>query len=194
MNAVKEAPVPKTTNGPGHTKEVLPRTPRPIARYADPFGWMRGFADEMDRFFEDFGFAPRFHFPRLFRRGPELLRRETELVPAEWAPKVNVLEREGEWVVRADLPGLTTDEVKVEIGDGMLTIQGERKQEKKEEREGYYYNECSYGSFYRAIPMPEGADATKATADFKNGVLEVTVPAPVHAAQKMRRLEVKEAQ
>ena len=73
----------------------------------------------------------------------------------------------------------------------MLTIQGERKHEKKEEREGYCYSECSYGSFYRAIPLPEGAEASKATADFHNGVLEVTVPAPSRPEPKARRVEVQ---
>ena len=75
-------------------------------------------------------------------------------------------------------PGLSKDDIKVEITEDMLSIQGERKQEKKEEREGYFYNECSYGSFYRAVPLPEGVDASKATAEFRNGVLEIAMPAP----------------
>ena len=60
-------------------------------------------------------------------------------------------------MVRADLPGMSKEDIKVEVTDGVITIQGERKQEKKEEREGYSYSECSYGSFYRSIPLPEGA-------------------------------------
>ena len=94
-----------------------------------------------------------------------------------------MLEREGQVVVRADLPGMSKDDIKVEVSDGLLTIQGERKNEKKEEREGYCYSECSFGTFYRAIPLPEGAEASKATADFRNGVLEVTVPAISPAAE-----------
>ena len=95
-------------------------------------------------------------------------------------------------MIRADLPGLCKEDVKVEVSDDMITIEGERKQEKKEEREGCYYSECSYGSFYRVIPLPEGADASKATAEFHNGVLEVAVPAPSLPEPKARRLEVKE--
>ena len=95
-------------------------------------------------------------------------------------------------MVRADLPGLSKEDIKVEVSDDLITIQGERKHEKKEEREGYCYSECSFGSFYRAIPLPEGADASKATADFRKGVLEVTVPAPSRPEPKARRLEVRE--
>ena len=110
----------------------------------------------------------------------------------EWLPSPEVTERGGKLVVRADLPGLRKDDVKVELNDEMFIIQGERKQEKTEEREGYSYNECSYGSFYRSIPLPAGADASKATAEFRNGVLEVTIPAPTQPEKQVRRLEVRE--
>lgn len=193
MTAVKEAPSPKVTNGPGQIKEITPRATTAVTKhYATPFAMMRRFADEMDRIFEDFGFGSRIHFPSFVTRGRELLRREVGIVPAEWSPKVDVVEREGCIVVRVDLPGMTKDEVKVEIGDDALIISGERKVEKKEEREGYCYNECSYGSFYRAIPLPEGVESGKATADIKHGVLEVTVPIPPCPEKKARRLEVRE--
>lgn len=192
MTAVKEAP--KATNGPAQEKEIVPhRRELPGRWYGSPFAMMRRLAEEMDRAFEEIGFESRFHFPRLFTRGRELLRRETGLIPAEWSPKVEVLEKEGQFLVRAELPGMTKDEVKVEIAENLLTIAGERKQEKKEEREGYCYSECNYGSFYRAIPLPEGVDAAKATAEFKHGVLEVTMPAVPRPEPKGRRLEVKEA-
>ena len=153
---------------------------------------MHRFAGEMDRLFEDFGLGTRMHIPRFLSRGHELLRRETGLVPGEWSPRVNVLQREGQFVVRADLPGLSKDDIKVEINDEMLTIQGERKHEEKQEREGYCYSECSYGSFYRAIPLPEGVEGSKVTAEFRNGVLEVTVPAPARPKPKARQVEVRE--
>ena len=152
---------------------------------------MRRFAGEMDRLFEELGLGTRMHIPRILSRGHESLRREAGLVPAEWSPQVNVLLRDGQFVVRADLPGLCKDDVKVEVTDDMLTIQGERKHEEKQEREGYSYSECSYGSFYRAIPLPEGAEASKATADFHNGVLEVTVlrqPRPEPKAKRVVEL------
>jgi len=135
MSAVKEAP--KTTNGPAQQKEIAPRgTDLPARWYGTPFAMMRRLAEEMDHAFEDFGFQSRWHLPSLFTRGRELLRRETGMIPAEWSPRVEVLEKEGQFVVRAELPGMSKDDVKVEVTDGLLTIAGERKQEKKEEREG----------------------------------------------------------
>jgi len=123
--------------------------------------------------------------------GRELLRREAGIVPVEWLPQIEVLEREGQFVVRADLPGLVKDDVKVEVTDDLLTIQGDRKQEKKEEREGYCYSECSYGSFFRSISLPAGAEASKATAEFRDGVLEVAMPAPAQSGKKVRRPEIR---
>ncbi len=193
MADVKEAPKAKTQNGSEQTKDIVSSTSTaPMKPTVSPFTFMRRFAREMDHLFEDFGLESGWHFPRLLSRGHELLRREAGLVPAEWSPRVDVLEREGQVVVRADLPGMSKDDIKVEVSDGLLTIQGERKNEKKEEREGYCYSECSYGSFYRAVPLPEGAEASKATADFRNGVLEVTVPALSSPQPKARRVEVRE--
>jgi HSP20 family protein len=193
MLDVKEISKPKTQNGSGQTKEIVPATTTaPMMSTGSPFTFLRRFAREMDHLFEDFGGESGWHFPRFVSRGHELLRREAGLVPAEWSPRVDVLEREGEFVVRADLPGLTKDDIKVEVGSDLLTIQGERKNEKKEQREGYCYSECSYGSFYRAVPLPEGADASKATAEFRSGVLEVTLPAPCRPVQKTRQVEVRE--
>jgi len=191
MSAVKEAPVSKT-NGPGQTKEIVTPAPRPLGVRHGPFGLMRTFAEEMDRLFESFGWEPRLHFPRLFTRGRELLQPETWMPAVEWMPRVEVYEREGQYVVRAELPGMTKDEVKVEVTDGMLTLEGERKEQKKEEREGYRYSECRYGSFYRAIPLPEGVTYAKAAAEFKDGVLEVTMPAAPRPQEKTLRVEVRE--
>ncbi len=193
MSAVKEAPKPKTENGPGQSREIATRTAAaPAAASSSQFGMLRRFAREMDQLFEDFGIGAGFHIPRLLSRGHELLRRETGLVSAEWSPRVDVVARDGQVVVRADLPGMSKDDIKVEVSDGVLTIQGERKHEAKEEREGCCYSECSYGSFYRAIPLPEGADTSKAAADFRKGVLEVTVPTPSRPAEKAKRVEIKE--
>ena len=106
MSEIKEAPKPKTQNGSGETKDISPRaTSAPLASNASPFALMRRFAGEMDRLFEDFGLGTRMHIPRILSRGHELLRREAGLVPAEWSPQVNVLLRDGQFVVRADLPG-----------------------------------------------------------------------------------------
>jgi HSP20 family protein len=103
-----------------------------------------------------------------------------------------VREANGKIVVRADLPGLNKDDIKVEITSALLTIQGERRQETKKAGKASYYSECSYGTFYRAIPLPEGVDPAKATAEFRNGVLEVAIPAPTRTEPKSRRVEVTE--
>lgn len=193
MAELKEAPKPKTENGPAQAKEIVQKpAAAPKSASATPFAFIRRFAEDMDQLFEDFGVESRWHMPSFLTRGHELLRREAGFVPAEWSPRVDVVERDGRFVVRADLPGLSKDEVKVELSDHLLTIQGERKQEKKEEREGCRYSECMYGSFYRAIPLPEGADPSKATAEFRHGVLEVTMPSTAPAAQKARRIEIQE--
>lgn len=176
---------PAVASGQGQT------APQAAAQ-ATPFTMIRRFAEEMDRLFEDFGVGFGFHAPKFITRGHELLRRETGMIPAQWSPRIDVRHQDGKLLVRADLPGLSRDDVKVEIADGALTIQGERKSEtKKEEPGGYYYNECSYGSFYRAIPLPDGADTSNAAADFHNGVLEVTIPTPAKPGDKPRRLEIR---
>jgi len=193
MAEVKEAPRPKTENGPGQTKDIAPRTAAaPMKSIGSPFTYMRRFAEEMDHLFENFGLQTGFRMPSFLTRGHELLRREAGFIPGEWSPQVDILEREGQFAVRVDLPGLSKEDVKVDVTDDLLTIQGERKQQKKEEREGYYYSECSYGSFYRAVPLPAGVEASKATAQFHNGVLEIAMPAPTQAGKKARRLEVRE--
>jgi len=194
MAEVKEAPKTSNGNAKGQTMDITrgQAPAAPVAVQGSPFEFMRRFAEEMEHLFEDFGFGAGWRLPRALTRGRELLRREAGLIPADWSPQVDIQHRDGKLVVRADLPGLSKEDIKVEIKDDVLSIEGERKQEKKEQREGYFYNECSYGSFYRAIPLPEGADATKATADFRNGVLEVAMPAPSRPEQKARRLQIGE--
>ena len=93
-----------------------------------------------------------------------------------WAPAMEVRLKDNNLIVSADLPGIDPKDVKLEVDNDMLVIQGERKQEHTEEREGFHRTERSYGSFYRAIPLPEGAKADQAKAEFRNGVLEVKVP------------------
>jgi len=136
-------------------------------------------ADEMDRVFEDFGFGPRSTRPLWRETGAEM-----------WAPDIDVFHRNNELIIRADLPGLKREDLTVDITDNEVCIQGERKHEREEEREGYYRSERGHGSFCRVIPLPEGAMADQAKATFTDGVLEITMPAP--PATKGRRLEVTE--
>ena len=109
---------------------------------------------------------------------------------ALWSPEIEVFERGGQLVVRADLPGLTREDVKVDIREDSLIIQGERRQEREENDEGYYRSERSYGSFFRSVPLPEGINADEVKASFKDGVLEITMPSPKRAERK-RSVEIK---
>ena len=107
-----------------------------------------------------------------------------------WAPAVEVKEKEGKFLVSAELPGLTRNDVKVHVTDEVLTLEGERKSEKEEKREGYYHSERTYGHFYRSIPLPEGAQFDKAAAEFANGVLEISIPV-FDAKTKPREIRCK---
>lgn len=131
-----------------------------------PFTFMRRFTEEFEKLFADLGVAR------------ETLPFTEEWAKAVWSPKIEIFERGNQLVVSADLPGLSKDDVKVEFFDNRLTIEGERRQEKEEKGEGFYRSERKYGSFYRDIPLPKGADADHAKANFKNGVLEITMPVP----------------
>jgi HSP20 family protein len=183
-----------TTNGGKKTAEVAaPRHQgKPATQIVHPLAMMRQFAEEADRLLDEFGVGMRFHVPGFLSRGHELFRRETGLVPAAWSPRVDVIERDGKFMIRADLPGLSKDDIKVEIHHDMVTIEGERRSETKEEREGYLYSECSHGHFYRAIPLPDGIDTSKVSAEFHKGVLEVTMPAPPVSKSQSKRLEINE--
>jgi HSP20 family protein len=129
----------------------------PFNRYFDwsPFGLMRELGEEMDRAFR--GAIPR-----------------ANLEP--WAPPVDIRKCNGDVVVTAELPGLKKEDVKVELTEDALIIQGERKQEHTEDHEGFHSWERSYGKFYRSIPLPEGAKMDQAKAELTDGVLKVSVP------------------
>lgn len=147
----------------------------PTTYPAEPFGMMRRLSDEMDRLFQGSGLSS------LGLWGDDT-----------WSPAVEAFARDGHYVVRAELPGLTDKDVSVEIRGDVLTLTGERKAESDVSRDGYYASERRYGTFLRALTLPEGAKGDAATAAFKNGVLEVTVPmATVTPAPDVRKVEVK---
>ena len=156
---------------------------------ASPVTFMRRFSEEMDRLLENFGFGARRLAPT-FESG---LDRFSALGSDMWAPQVEVFERDNQLIVRTDLPGMTKDDVNVEITDDALVIRGERKSEREENEEGYYRSERSYGSFYRRIPLPEGTKAEEAKADFRDGVLEIKMPVAERAEQKRRQIEIRGA-
>lgn len=148
---------------------------------ATPFEFMRRFGEEMDKVFGDLGF------------GRGWLAPNSEGVPGLWAPQVEMFERDGELIVRADLPGLTKDDVNIEIDNDGITIEGERQSEQEENGEGFYRTERRYGKFYRRLPLPDGVDAENANATFQNGVLEVTMEAPKRTESKRRKVNISES-
>ena len=150
-----------------------PQSGGPVSRRnwtpaSSPFGMMRRFAEDMDRMFEDFAF-------------PSLRR---------FSPKIDIFERDGKLVVRADLPGMNKEDVTVDITEDVIVIEGERKFEHEENQEGVYRSERSYGHFHREIPLPPNVKTENATANFKNGVLEVTMDAP-QSTKNRRRVDIQ---
>ena len=103
---------------------------------------------------------------------------------AGWLPAVEVSQSDGKLRVQAELPGLSPEDVRVEIGDNEIVIQGERRVEHDENRRGVRRTEREYGVFYRTIPLPEGAQVDQAKASFRNGLLEITVPIPQRASER----------
>jgi HSP20 family protein len=161
--------------------ELAPRT-----EMGNPFQMMRRFTRDMERLFGDF---QGFWFPNFFKTDFEPFRLEFE--KAEWVPQIEVLQKNGTFMVRADLPGLTKDDVKVELTEKMMLISGERKKEKEEKREGFYRTERMYGNFYRQIPLPEGVKVENTAATFRDGVLEITMPM-LKPEPTTRKIEINE--
>lgn len=126
-----------------------------------PFSLMRSWNEHMNRLFEN-------------------------SMPAGFTPQIDVAERDGQLVVHADLPGMKKEDVQLEIHNGVLTLSGERQQQKTENQGGYHRMERSYGSFSRSIQLPEGVDIEQVKADFQDGVLQVTVPLPQAGANRKR--------
>ena len=143
--------------------------------FGNPFALMRRMHDEMDRMMAD-AFGGRAGAGAMGGLGG-------------WSPAVEVSEGENELNVCAELPGLKPEDVKVEVTDEALVIEGERKQEREEKQGGRWHSERSYGRFFRTIPLPEGANADQARADFKNGELRITIPVQ-RAGNKRRQIPI----
>jgi HSP20 family protein len=153
---------------PAKETNVAPAKAQPAARQessATPFRTLERFADEVTRIFDDFGLG----------RGWSRVPTSGELMT--WAPRVDVTQHKDELVIRVDLPGLEKDDVKVNVAEDAITIHGERHRAQEEERDGVYRTERNYGAFYRTIALPGGAITDQTKASFKNGVLEIRMPA-----------------
>jgi HSP20 family protein len=142
----------------------------------NPFNLIRRLSDEMDRVFGDF-VSPEV--------GRSLSRTVGGNVPGgDWMPAIEVRQKDNNIIVRADLPGVNPEDVKVELQEDGLLIEGETKHEEVQEKEGFFHSERSYGRFSRFIPLPENVDADQISANYRNGVLELTIPVPEQVKNK----------
>jgi HSP20 family protein len=136
---------------------------------------------ELDRAFDDW---PWFRVPSLGMAATS--------EPRAWSPKIDVFERENRLVTRVDLPGVKKEDVAVEVTDGHLTLSGERKREAEEKKDNLYRIEREYGTFFRAVPLPEGVKLEDVKATFADGVLEVSVPMPSRPDATVRKVQIEE--
>ena len=145
----------------------------------------RGFYDmqsEMNRMFNEmFGNLARTSGGRQQQQG---------MLATQWAPALDVLQEDGDIVVRAELPGVKLEDVDITFQNGVLSISGERRAEEQKEGSGYYVRERRYGSFQRSMALPEGVDESKIHARFTDGVLEVRVEGAA-AVREPKRIQIE---
>lgn len=173
----------------GRTQVMRPRWRALAGTSQSPFALMRQLSREMDRIMDSF-----------FERGFGSLltdsgAREDDWQPRTlWSPQIDVQQRNDSVVVRADLPGVRKDDVQIEIDGDALVISGQRREEREEgsDDEGYRVLERSYGSFYRTVPLPQGANVDEIKATMRDGVLTVTLPLAEEA--RPRRIEIESIQ
>jgi HSP20 family protein len=168
-NKVQKTSEPQRDRGVARRQDYYPS--RDLFSFS-PFSMMRRLSEEMDR-----AFGSSFGLSRGF---PE---------SGMWTPPVEVHERDGNLEITAELPGMNKDDVKVECTDEGIIIEGEKKREHESNEGGFHRTERSYGHFYRMIPLPDGAQAENAKAEFRDGLLQVKVPIP-EGPRKSRQIPI----
>jgi HSP20 family protein len=169
----------RPTNGPQHDRDWERAS-------LSPFSIMRQGIDEMERLAGQIGRgwgaggwpSASGLFSHLSRQG------------GDWSPAIDAYQRGNEFVIRAEVPGLTRQDLTVEVGDDAVTIHGERKREFDEDRDGVVWSERSFGSFTRVVPLPPGAIGDSAKATFANGILEIVMQTPSPEARRGRRIDI----
>jgi HSP20 family protein len=149
----------------------LPLTPFDVLRMT-PFSLFRRMTEEFDRALQPF------------------LSEDQASAAIAWIPTVEISERDGNYRILAELPGLSPDDVRVEVEDDALVLQGERQAEREATEGGIRRSERQFGFFFRRIPLPEGANPEQAKAKFHDGILEITIPAPDRQA-KRRQIQIE---
>ena len=140
---------------------------------------------QIDRLFDDFATPSSFLGRRWFDVEP--LRRA---VPMSF-PAIDVAERDKEYVITAELPGMDEKEIELSVANELLTIKGEKREEREESKKDYHLSERRYGSFQRSFQLPPGVDAAKIGAEFQKGVLKVTLPKTEAAQKQQRKIDIK---
>ena len=177
--AKAETKVPVTT-------EEKPATPAAAGMQAwRPFESLRR---EVDRLFEDFTLNP-FRLP-LRRPAFDI---EPFWQPDSWVamPAMDLVERHEAFEMTAELPGLDEKNIEVNVANGVLTVKGQKEEDKVEKKEDFHLRERRFGSFSRSVRVPDTVDADKIEASFKNGVLKVTLPKRPEAQKPVKKIEVK---
>lgn len=164
------------------TRELLHlgKTSVPVTRGVNP---IVAFQDEVNQLFNSF--FGDMTLPAWLRSGQGMALAIN--------PALDVSENDHEYKITAELPGIDAKDVQLTAADGYLTIKGEKKQDHKEERRGYFRQERSYGSFQRVVALPDSANFDKAEASFKNGILTLSVPKKAGAQSKEHKIEIKQA-
>lgn len=164
---------------------------RPITktRAAEPFMMMPWGAHPMRQFVQSFFNDPFFADP--LTQLEQMDRWFGDYGSRRFTPNLEVVDEDKALAITAELPGMTKDDVKLQLEDGVLTISGEKKHHTEGEQEGVYRTERYYGSFERSIPLPDDLDQEKADAEFKNGVLTIRIPKLETAKSHGKRIEVK---
>jgi HSP20 family protein len=148
----------------------LPLTPQEMLRMS-PFSLLGRITEEFDRILQPF-------------------LSESETANIAWIPTVEISQHDGKYHILAELPGLSPNEVRVEVDDDAVILQGERQVEREANEGGIRRSERQFGMFYRRIPLPEGADLEQAKAKFHDGILEITMPAPNKQTER-RQIQVE---
>ena len=148
-----------------------------LVRYRGPFQELDRMRRDMDRLWDSF-----FEDRSMVRRGDWM---------GEWAPSLDLAETKNEFVVKAEVPGMTPKDIDISLADGMLMIRGEKKQEKEEKEENYHFVERSYGSFTRSIRLPGEVQSDKIKAAYKDGILKVVLPKTEETRKKEIKIKVE---
>lgn len=141
----------------------------------EPRRRFRPFYRDVDNFFNEFGWGPE---------------QSEELDEATWSPKVDIYETKESYVINAELPGLNKEDISIDLNDNTLTLKGERKFEEKVEKDNYVRVERSYGSFARSFVLSDNVNPEGVTANYKDGVLVVTLPKKEEAKPKEIKVEI----